>query len=78
MDSPRDVGYWRDMVAAGYEDLPTLNLTFAQAVRLWGLDESTCRRVLDSFIESGYLVRTDTGQYCRADLEGSIARTHQG
>lgn len=75
MNSSRDVGYWRDIVAAAYEDLPTLNVTFAQAMRLWGLDQGTCRCVLDSFIESGYLVCTDTGQYCRADLGGSFART---
>jgi hypothetical protein len=68
------------MLAAGYEDLPTLSLTFAQAMRLWGLDEATCHCVLDSFIGSGYLLRTDTGQYRRAGLGESSARalTHRG
>jgi hypothetical protein len=67
VDTLRDVGYWRDVVAAEYEDLPTLSVTFPQAMRLWGLDEVTCRSVLDSFIESGYLMRTHAGQYRRAD-----------
>jgi hypothetical protein len=78
VDTLRDVGYWRDMMAAGFEDLPTLSLTFPQAMRLWGLDEATCRCVLDSFIETGYLMRDVTGQYRRADLGESITRAHHG
>jgi hypothetical protein len=75
VETPRDVGYWRDVVAAEYEDLPVLSLTFPQAMRLWGLDEVTCRYVLDSFIESGYLRRTEAGQYRRTDM-GKTSRTN--
>jgi hypothetical protein len=80
VDTPRDVGYWRDVVAAAYEDLPALSVTFPQALRLWGLDEATCRCVLDSFVESGYLMCTHTGQYRRTDSAELVARarTHQG
>jgi hypothetical protein len=61
------IGYWRDMVAAAYEDLPGLSLTLAQAQRLWHIDdERSCRTVLDTFVKAGYLQCTE-GRYRRAD-----------
>jgi DNA-binding IclR family transcriptional regulator len=60
-------GYWRDVVGAEYDSLPQLSLTLAQAQRLWSLDAETCRWVLESFVESGYLVQTGDGRYQRAD-----------
>ncbi len=63
-----NIGYWRDMAAAAYEDLPGLSLTLAQARRLWHIDdERSCRVVLDSLVETGYLVRTPDARYRRAD-----------
>jgi hypothetical protein len=68
----RDAGYWRDIMSAEYEGLPRLSLTVPQARRLWGLDERTCRYVLDSFVETGYLLRTPDGRYGRADQPWEI------
>ena len=67
MKTAIDRGYWRDVVGAEYDSLSELSLTLAQAQRLWSLDAETCRWVLDSFVESGYLAVTRDGQYRRAD-----------
>ena len=63
-----DSGYWRDVVGAEYDNTPRLSLTVAQAMRLWSIDERTARRVLDSYVESGYLVVASDGRYRRADV----------
>ncbi len=67
MTPAMDRGYWRDVVGAEYDSLPELSLTLAQAQRLWNLDAETGRWVLESFVESGYLVLTRDGRYRRAD-----------
>jgi hypothetical protein len=71
-----EAGYWRDVIGAEYDSLPRLSLTLAQARRLWGLDEAVARRVLASFIESGYLTLTADGLYQRADYVSAAARSH--
>ena len=50
-------------------EMPGMNLTFAQACRLWSIDRPQCVRVLDTLIASGFLrrsgdcyVRADTGR----------------
>ncbi len=63
----RSVPEWRSIVMEAYDEQPTLSVTLAQGQRLWGLDASTCGYVLDGLVESGLLVRSGTGQYCRAD-----------
>lgn len=63
----RSVLEWRSVVIDAYAALPTLNVTRAQGMRLWGMDPSTCRSVLDSLVEDGMLVRTANGQYWRVD-----------
>ena len=62
-----EAGYWRDVIGAEYDGLPRLSLTVAQARRLWSIDERIARRVLDSYVESGYLTLTPDGRYRRAD-----------
>ena len=48
-----------------YIEMPGLRLTCAQAQRLCGLDETTCRLALDALIGAGFLRRTDAGQFVR-------------
>ncbi len=48
-----------------YDEMPGLALTLEQARRLWALEPGTCSVVLARLIESGYLCRTDAGQYAR-------------
>jgi len=70
-----EAGYWRDVVGAEYDGLPRLTLTLAQAQRLWGIDEAMARRVLDSYVETGYLTRTPDGHYRRTDYATAAARS---
>ena len=67
MDRRIEAGYWRDVVGAEYDGLPGLSLTVGQAMRLWSIDEDMARRVLDSYVESGYLIVTAEGRYRRTD-----------
>ena len=68
MDLRIEAGYWRDVIGAEFDGLPTLSLTMAQAMRLWSLDQEMARRVLESYVESGYLTVTSDGRYRRTDV----------
>lgn len=52
-------------VYAEYVEMPGMALTLGQARRLWQLDASTCTRLLDSLVSSGFLTKTPTGAYVR-------------
>jgi len=75
MDRGIEAGYWRDVIGAEYDGLRGLSLTVAQAMRLWSIDEDIARRVLDSYVESGYLTVTPDGRYRRTDVDdGAMVR----
>jgi hypothetical protein len=42
-------------VLAEFEEMPGMALTIRQASRLFGLEESVCRTVLDALIDLAYL-----------------------
>jgi hypothetical protein len=63
----RDLAPWRELVRADYDEMPGLRLTLKQGQRLWSIDAVTCQELLDSLIETRYLVLTPEGMYCRAD-----------
>ena len=46
--------------------MPGLQLTFAQAQRLFGLEAAACRRVIDALVESSLLRWTASGTIVRA------------
>ena len=48
-----------------FREMPGLRLTPAQATRLWGLEDETCRRVIDSLVAADYLRWTATGAVTR-------------
>jgi hypothetical protein len=51
--------------------MPGLRLTSQQARRLWGLDEPTCREILDFLVDAKFLARPERdGAYARL-TEGS-------
>jgi hypothetical protein len=62
-----EAGYWRDVIGAEYDSLPRLSLTLAQAQRLWSIDADIALRVLESYVESGYITLTPDGHYRRTD-----------
>jgi hypothetical protein len=53
-------------VRTEFLEMPGLRLTFAQAMRLWGLSEADCHRVLDVLIGMCFLQRTANGEVVRA------------
>jgi len=55
-------------IQAEYREMPGLSLTEAQAQRLWTLDKTTCRRALDTLVQSGVLRRTRRESYVRAEI----------
>lgn len=53
-------------VEGQYREMPGLSLTLRQAARLWGLNQSTCERVLARLVERRVLKRAWNGAYVRA------------
>lgn len=50
-----------------FHEMPGLRLTPAQATRLWGLEQTTCRAVIDTLVASAFLRWTATGSITRAE-----------
>jgi hypothetical protein len=51
---------------AEFMEMPGLQLTEAQAARLWSFDSALCTAVLTALVESRFLVRTSTASFLRA------------
>ena len=47
-------------------EMPGLQLTEAQAARLWSFDSALCSAVLTTLVESRFLVRTRNASFTRA------------
>ena len=54
-----------ECIRGDYEEMPRLQLTAAQAARLWNLDLLSARAFLEHLVVSGYLSRTPDGRYQR-------------
>jgi hypothetical protein len=50
-----------------FREMPGLQLTPAQATRLWGLDHHICRAVIDALVASAFLRWTPRGLVTRAE-----------
>ena len=46
-----------------YGEMPGLQLTLAQACRLWDVDTALCEAALDGLLRDGFLHRTREGRY---------------
>jgi hypothetical protein len=55
-----------DRVRGEFIEMPGLQLTIAQAARLWGLEVQACRHVIDALVESAFLRWTPNGKITRA------------
>ena len=62
MESPTLVA----RVRGEFIEMPGLQLTMAQAARLWGLDLVACRRVVDVLVDTAFLRWTENGTIIRA------------
>ena len=45
--------------------MPGLQLTEAQASRLWGLEPSACVALLATLVDANFLIRTSRGAFMR-------------
>ena len=53
-------------IRTAYADTPNLEVTFAEACRLWQADEMSCAAALDILVWDGFLIRTRQGMYVAA------------
>ena len=53
-------------VRGEYSEMPGLQLTCAQACRLWHMDPVACETLLEQLVEDGFLCETDKGAYIAA------------
>lgn len=58
-----------------FEEAPGLRLTLGEASRFWGLDESTCERVLARLLATGFLSLGDDGRF--GESEALASRSEQ-
>jgi hypothetical protein len=58
-----------DRVRAEFVEMPGLELTLAQAVRLWTLGVDDCRHVIDSLVDVGFLKWTARRTIVRTGLD---------
>jgi hypothetical protein len=55
-----------DRARADFSEMPRLELTIAQAVRLWSLGLDDCRLVIDHLVDAGFLMWTARRTIVRA------------
>lgn len=78
-----------DRVRLDFVEMPEMELTLPQAVRLWSLGMDDCRYVIDSLVDAGFLawtprrtiIRKGRGFICRHDTDSAnisvlVPRTH--
>lgn len=56
-----------ERVRGEFNEMPGLQLTIAQAARLWGMDLRACRDVIDALVDSAFLRWTHAGTVVRAE-----------
>jgi hypothetical protein len=59
---------WLEIVRSEFREMPGLCLTEQQAQRLWSLDRGACHSLLEHLTRTGFLRRTSSGGYVRADV----------
>lgn len=59
-----------ERILAEYREMPGLQLTAAQAARLWALDRGSCEQILQTLVATRRLRQTADGRFCApGDLE---------
>jgi hypothetical protein len=56
-----------DRVRSDFNEMPRLELTLGQAVRLWHIGADDCRYVLDALVDAGFLRWTAKRTIVRVD-----------
>ena len=55
-------------VRSEFNEMPGLSLRLPQAARLWGLEPSACRHVVDALVETSFLRWTAKGTIVRVEM----------
>ena len=61
-----DLGRLIERVRGEFNEMPGMQLTEAQAARLWGLEPTACRGVVELLVGADFLRRTPSGRIARA------------
>jgi hypothetical protein len=56
-----------DRIRGEFNEMPGLQLTIAQAARLWGLEQAACQRIIDALVDATFLRWTPSGTVVRTD-----------
>ena len=56
-----------ERIRGEFNEMPGLQLTIAQASRLWGMDQTACQRVIDALVEAAFLRWTPSGTVVRTE-----------
>ena len=62
-----DLGRLVERVRGEFNEMPGMQLTEAQAARLWGLELTACRGVVELLVGTEFLRRTPSGRIARAE-----------
>jgi len=65
--SPMQLHTVIDRVRAEFLEMPGMQLTFAQASRLFGLDAAACQHVIDVLVKTSFLRWTPAGMIARCE-----------
>jgi hypothetical protein len=61
-----DLGRLVERVRGEFNEMPGMQLTEAQAARLWGVEPTACRSVVELLVGTSFLRRTPNGRIARA------------
>jgi hypothetical protein len=66
--SPRaeDLARLVERVRGEFNEMPGMQLTEAQAARLWGVEPTACQRIVELLVGIEFLRRTPSGRIARA------------
>jgi hypothetical protein len=64
-----------ERIRGEFLEMPGLQLTRAQARRLWGLEEGECGQLLEFLVETGFLCRRGRDSYARL-TDGRLEHPH--
>src|SRR4051794_7126587 len=65
-----------DRVRSDFEEMPALELTIGEAVRLWNFGADDCRFVLDALVDAGFLRWSAKRTVLRATPAGHAEHSH--
>jgi hypothetical protein len=64
-----------ERIRAEFLEMPGLRLTLGQAQRLWGVEPTLCKAVLDALVEAKFLRVNASGAYARL-TDGGTPHPH--